>query len=189
MQNSAKGAHATGNSAACCRSAFLFCTGLVSCLTQGVLALAAPAGPAPQGSCGINVAASCGLPSSVIARAAEVALKQEELPGGNNAACAVAGAAAGVAGRAARTPLRPLNEASLGQPATKRQRGMGAQQAELRVRPLQTPSATSKAAEWQAALAAVQAAARAVLAGAPGAAEQLLRLHAKVAATLVTREL
>lgn len=145
-------------------------------------------GPAPQGSCGINVAASCGLPSSVIARAAEVALKQEELPGGNNAACAVAGAAAGVAGSAARTPLRPLNEASLGQPATKRQRGMGAQQAELLVRPLQTPSAASKAAEWQAALAAVQAAARAVLAGAPRAAEQLLRLHAKMAAALVTRE-
>ncbi|KAL4436867.1 hypothetical protein ABPG75_004006 [Micractinium tetrahymenae] len=147
-------------------------------------------GPAPQGSCGINVAASCGLPPSVVARAAQVARQQEEQAGERSAGSpASAGAAAG---SPPRLPLQPLNQPSPGRPGAKRQRRMEQQQQEegpsLQAA-IAGEAANDLAEEQQEALAAVRLAVQALLAGAPGAVQQLLRLQAEVAAALATGEL
>lgn len=74
------------------------------------------AGPAPNGSCGIQVAAACGLPPSLLDRAAEVAQRAEQVgqPSGRTGGGSPEG----------RQPLQQLNtlQASQSPPAAKRRR-------------------------------------------------------------------
>ena len=133
------------------------------------------AGPAPSGSCGIQVAAACQLPPSVIQHAAQVAQRAEcgELPGGR-------GSSAGGSGSGSADHRQPLHERnnSLQPPAAKRARVADA-----------AGGSAELAGEQQAALAAVRAALAAVSQGVPGAAEQLLRLQVAVRAALASGEL
>lgn len=133
------------------------------------------AGPAPSGSCGIQVAAACQLPPSVIKRAARVAQRAErgDLPGGR-------GSSAGGSGSGSADHRQPLHERNnaLQPPAAKRTRVADA-----------AGSSAELAGEQQAALAAVRAALAAVSQGVPGAAEQLLRLQVAVRTALASGEL
>lgn len=143
---------------------------------QGVRFLSR-SGPAPNGSCGIQVAAACGLPASVVSRAAEVSRQAEK-----DAKRAAAGAGelvpqrqalsqAGSTAQSGRAPLlgkrrRLLSDFGLLQ-QERRACGDGAR-----------GKAVLGAGDPRAALAEVQAAVQAVLAGSPGAARQLACLHA-----------
>ncbi|KAL4430604.1 hypothetical protein ABPG77_005844 [Micractinium sp. CCAP 211/92] len=144
-------------------------------------------GPAPHGSCGIGVAATCGLPPSVLARAAQVARWQETLGGHSSTGSGPPDAAAA---SDARLPLQPANQWPFGQPPAKRQRRMERQQAAQEAPPMQAAAADGgMVSAQQEALVAVRGAVQAVLMGAPGAADKLLRLQAQVAAALVTGQL
>ena len=126
------------------------------------------AGPAPNGSCGIQVAAACGLPPSLLDRAAEVAQRAEQVgqPSGRTGGGSPEG----------RQPLQQLNtlQASQSPPAAKRRR---------------LPPQPAAEEEQQEALAAVRAVLHAALQGEPGAGRQLVRLQAQVAAALEDGEL
>lgn len=122
-------------------------------------------GPAPNGSCGIQVAAACGLPPSLLDRAAEVAQHAEQ--------AGQPGAPAGGGSPEGRQPLQQLNhlQARQSPPAAKRRR------------------LATVEGEQQEALAAVRSVVQAALRGEPGAGQQLVRLQAQVTAALAVGEL
>lgn len=136
------------------------------------------AGPALSGSCGVQVAAACQLPASVIQRAAQVAQRAErgDLPGSgrSSAGPATVGGCDG-----SRQPLQEHN-GPLQSPAAKRARVAGLEH---------NDSTAQLAGEQQAALAAVRATLAAAVQGLPGAAEQLLQLQAAVSSALALGEL
>lgn len=136
------------------------------------------AGPAPNGSCGIAVAAACQLPPGVIACAAAVA-QQAERTGQPIGGGPSAGNGVGPSGRA---PLHALN----------RQAGIQQQQPEPAAKRQRTDAAASNEhleGEQREALAAVRAALAAALAGEPGSAAQLVALQAAVREALAAGEL
>jgi DNA mismatch repair ATPase MutS len=126
-------------------------------------------GPAPNGSCGIQVAAACGLPPSLLDRAAEVAQRAEQV--------GQCGGPAGGDSPDGRQPLQQLNtlqQVSQSPPPAKRRR---------------LPPLPAAEEEQQEALAAVRAVVQAALQGEAGAGQQLVRLQAQVAAALAAGEL
>lgn len=125
-----------------------------------------------MGSCGVAVAAACQLPRSVLARAAEVAEREER-----------AGQPATGAGHSpSRQPLAARNASALqGQPPPAKRPRLGLAAG--------ASSDVRLAAEQQEALEAVRAAVLAALAGAPGAAAQLANLQAAVRKALAAGQL
>ena len=129
----------------------------------------------------MQVAAACGLPASVVARAAQVARLAERgsavaMSSGSSGGSRGEEEAAGSGGSPGRRPLGAANQLAhkVALLPGKRRRLLGAAVQEQEQAP---PQKCAGGTERVEALAAVRAAVRGMMQGVPGAAERLLRLH------------